>query len=79
MSVLLRIMTNYLQIASTAASFNLSYPLYLKQYFMPASLVGETSDTLLSFDCFISDCKVIVLTVQQTYLPSAAQTTTSRR
>ena len=56
-STLLRIMTNYLQVIGSAMSFNLVYPTYLIEAMKPSQFFGETSETLLSFDCFFSDSK----------------------
>jgi predicted outer membrane repeat protein len=54
-SIMMRIMTNYLQILSTSMSFSVSYPKTLTDLFVPVSRIGATSDTFLSFDCFIED------------------------
>ena len=50
-------MTNYLQVIASSMSFNLSYPVTVKNFFTPSNLFGETSETLLSFDCFLKDSK----------------------
>jgi hypothetical protein len=51
----MRIMTNYLQVITSAISFNLRYPGYLLDAFAPVEKVGASSETVLSFDCMISD------------------------
>jgi hypothetical protein len=54
-SVLMRIMTNYVQILAAALSFNLDFPNYLSGVFSSAQQVGQSSGLLLSFDCFLLD------------------------
>jgi hypothetical protein len=57
-SVLFRIMTNYLQLLSTSMSFSSSFPESLTDIFTPIQRVGGASDTFLSFDCFITDYEI---------------------
>jgi len=57
-SVLFRIMTNYLQLITTSMSFSTSYPKILGDMFSPFEQVGGASDTFLSFDCFITDYEI---------------------
>ena len=57
-SVLFRIMTNYLQLLTTSMSFSTSYPGALSDIFYPAQRVGGSSDTFLSFDCFVDDYQI---------------------
>ena len=52
-SVLMRIMTNYLQILAAALAFNLNFPNYLSGLLLNAQRVGESSGIFLSFDCLI--------------------------
>jgi hypothetical protein len=54
-SVLLRIMTNYLQLLTTSMSFSSSFPDTLTNLFAPIQKIGGASETFLSFDCFITD------------------------
>jgi len=54
-SVLLRILTNYLQLITTSMSMSLSYPSTLTSVFGPITRLGGSSDTFLSFDCFATD------------------------
>ena len=49
-SVLLRIMTNYLQLVSAAYSFNLKFPDGFSEIFGSIEIVGASSDAFLSFD-----------------------------
>ena len=55
MSVLLRILTNYLQLISSMMSFNIKYPSTLSDLFLPFSEIGSSSEVFLSFDCFVTD------------------------
>ncbi len=50
-SVLSRIMTNYIQIITSALSFNLSYPKYMLAVFSPVTRIESSSSSFLSFDC----------------------------
>ena len=54
-SILLRIMTNYLQLISAAYSFNLKFPDSFTQVFGSIEIIGASSDAFLSFDCFVED------------------------
>jgi len=56
-SVVLRIMTNYVQIVGTIATFNLSWPTYLAHFFNVASTVNEATESYISFDCFMKESK----------------------
>eukprot|EP00347_Sterkiella_histriomuscorum_P003258 403364981 len=53
LNVLLRIMTNYLQIMTTAAAFNLDWPSAFKDYLNFFTIFGETFEGFTNFDCFI--------------------------
>ncbi|CAI2360413.1 unnamed protein product [Moneuplotes crassus] len=55
LSVLLRILTNYLQIITVSASMTNDYPAGLIALTVPIKLFGGSTDALLSFDCFIED------------------------
>jgi len=50
LSVLLRILTNYLQLITTSMSLSLSYPDSLFRIFDPIRRIGDSSETFLSFD-----------------------------
>lgn len=58
-SILIRIMTNYFQIITSAASFNLSFPSSLEGFFSGVKTVGETAKIFLSVDCFIQDFAMV--------------------
>ena len=49
-SILLRIMTNYLQLIAAAYSFNLKLPDGFIEVFGSVEIVGSSSDAFLSFD-----------------------------
>ena len=49
-SILLRILTNYLQLITLTMSFSVSYPDSLIDIFVPVNSIGDSSDTFLSFD-----------------------------
>ena len=59
MSVLLRILTNYVQLITASISGNIKYPDAITSIFSPAGQVGGSSDTFLSFDWFFSYNQVI--------------------
>ena len=58
LSVLFRILTNYLQLITTSVSMSASLPTDLTIVFSPVRKIGNSSETFLSFDCFISDYEV---------------------
>jgi hypothetical protein len=60
LSVWSRIMTNYLQITTSAISFNLKLPSFLVAIFYPIERVGSSAGLLLSFDCLISDYNSVI-------------------
>ena len=49
-SVLLRILTNYLQLVTTSMAFSAKYPASLTDVFYPVQRMGGSSETFLSFD-----------------------------
>ena len=57
-SVLLRILTNYLQLITTTMSMSLSYPSTLTSILGPITRLGGSSETFLSFDCFATDYEI---------------------
>ena len=54
-AILLRILTNYTQIITSAVSFNLTYPEMLMVYFRIVKAVGESAKLFLSMDCLLID------------------------
>ena len=57
-SVLLRIITNYLQIMTTVISLSTKYPSSLSEIFIPIRKVGGASEFFLYFDWFITDYEI---------------------
>ena len=57
-SVLLKIMANYLQLITTSMSFASNFPSMLIEMLVPARRLGNSSETFLSFDCFITDYEI---------------------
>jgi hypothetical protein len=55
LSVCLRILTNYFQIATAAMSYNLKFPKFLVSIFYPIERAGSSTGLILSFDWLISD------------------------
>jgi uncharacterized membrane protein YhaH (DUF805 family) len=55
LSVSMRIMTNYFQVLTSAMSYNLKFPEFIIEFFAPIRQIGATSDSVMSFDCFLSD------------------------
>ena len=54
-SVLFKIMTNYLQLITTTMSLSTKFPKNIINMFSVFEEVGGASDTFLSFDCFVMD------------------------
>ena len=52
-SILFRILMNYFQILSTSMSFNFSYPNWALDATEPLKTVGQSSEMVVSFDCFL--------------------------
>ena len=57
-SILGKIFTNYLHSVTASATFNVEYPQFMKDTFEPAQTISQSSDAILSFDCFIEDFKL---------------------
>ena len=57
-STLLRIFTNYLQLLTTSLSFNINYPDIFSDIFHYASKIGLSTESMLSFDCFINNSEI---------------------
>ena len=49
-SVLMRILTNYLQILAISLSYNLQFPSYMTSIFSSVESAGGAQDVFLSFD-----------------------------
>lgn len=61
-SILLRILTNYLQLLSATLSFNMKFPKVLTEMFYPIQKVGASSEAFLSIDCFFRDAEIKAFT-----------------
>jgi glycosyltransferase involved in cell wall biosynthesis len=57
-AILMRILTNYLQIIAITLSFNIKFPGFTTKLFMPANKIGQSSEVFLSFDCFFQDTNI---------------------
>ena len=62
MSILMRIMTNYLQIIAVALAFNLKFPKILTTIFTPIDKIGNSSESFVSFDCFLRNNELKLFT-----------------
>ena len=49
-SVLMRILTNYLQVISVTLTMNSNYPEETYDIFMPGEIIGSSSESFVSFD-----------------------------
>jgi hypothetical protein len=58
-SILIRILANYFQIITSAASFNLTFPKSLDGFFEGVKAVGESARIFLSIDCFVQDFSMV--------------------
>jgi len=67
-SILMRIITNYLQIITTMLSFNIKFPNAINQIFAPAERIGSTSTPFVSFDCFVRDEELSLFTPSPNFL-----------
>ena len=56
-----KILTNYFHMVSTSLSFNIAFPKQFYQLFSPVQTMASSSDTILSFDCFIEDVKIGII------------------
>ena len=49
-SILMRILTNYLQVISVTLAMNTNYPDEIYDVFMPGEMIGSSSESFVSFD-----------------------------
>lgn len=56
-SVLMRIMTNYLQIFAAALAFNLKFPTYMLDSLSSVRQAGQSSGVFLSYDCLLMNTR----------------------
>ena len=54
-TTLMRILTNYLQVVSTVLAFDANYPDIVTDLLTPANIIGSSSESFVSLDCFIQD------------------------
>ena len=57
-SILTRILTNYLQLVTTSLSFELRFPNGLVSALEPLNTIGNSNQSFLSFDCFVRDIEI---------------------
>ena len=57
-SIMLRIMTNYLQLIAATYSFNIKFPDSMINAFGSVEIFGSSSNSYLSFDWFIEDTDI---------------------
>jgi hypothetical protein len=67
-SILMRILTNYLQIITAILSFNIKFPDAINDIFFPADKVGSSSAPFVSFDCFVTNEELSLFTPSSTIL-----------
>jgi len=58
LSVLFRILANYLQLTTVSMSINSSYPGAINSVLIPFQRFGGSTETFLSIDCFIRDSEI---------------------
>ena len=61
-AILMRILTNYLQVISAVLSFNIKFPSTLSDIFLPIGQLGSTSEPFISFDWFVRNQNLQVFT-----------------
>ena len=61
-SILMRILTNYLQVTSAVLSFNIKFPTSVSDIFYPMNQLGSTSQPFVSFDWFARHQKLVAFT-----------------
>mmetsp|Transcript_33912 Transcript_33912/g.33437 ORF Transcript_33912/g.33437 Transcript_33912/m.33437 type:complete len:120 (+) Transcript_33912:992-1351(+) len=57
-SILLRIITNYMQLITAFLTFNIKMPTNVTGLFAFTNKVSSPDETFLSFDCFIADYEI---------------------
>lgn len=58
-AVIMRILTNFLQIMSSTSLLDLDWPQSLKSFFVPFTYVGESVQSVIYFDCFLKNSVVL--------------------
>lgn len=59
-SIMGRIMTNYTQVVATAMNFHFTFPAELLEIFTPLNQFGQSSQMVVSFDCFLQSTRLNV-------------------
>lgn len=54
-AILMKILTNYFQVATVVLTMKIEYPETFNSLFYPADLVGSPTTPFISFDCFVRD------------------------
>ena len=75
LAVLSRMMTNYLQIISFAASFNLGWPSAVKKVLQSLSFISDASENALSLDCFFDNCNLTIIILTNLLIVDLAKNT----
>lgn len=57
-SILMRIMTNYLQIMTATMSYSMKFPDTLNALFLPVEKLGSSGETIMSYDWFVEDSQI---------------------
>lgn len=57
-SILMRIMTNYLQVMTATIAYSMKFPAVLNQLFLPIERLGSSGETMMSFDCFAKNAQI---------------------
>ena len=65
-TILMRIMTNYVQIMTTTLSYNMNLPSTISDIFTPLKFMGSGTTTVFSFDCLSSNSEFILFTPSPT-------------
>ena len=65
-TILMRIMTNYVQIMTTTLSYNMNLPSTISDIFTPLKFMGSGTTTVFSFDCLSSSSEFTLFTPSPT-------------
>ena len=65
-TILMRIMTNYIQIMTTTLSYNLDFPKVISDLFSPLKIIGTGTTSVFSIDWFSSSSQVTLFTPSPT-------------
>ena len=65
-TILMRIMTNYVQIMTTTLAYNMNLPKTISDAFTPLKIFGSGTTTVFSFDCLSSNSEFTLFTPSPT-------------